>query len=162
MIVRLEDFKNEASIPGLLPESDFASPANDIIRESVEDYIAKYEPQFLRDFLRDEDIDRFFNYSELADSDQTDSVLNGQLARLRFSISCFVAFHWFRSQTNTMIGGVVLGSENGRNVSLGDTMVTLWNQMVANNIVLHKDIYGDGLKYDKGNELFRNVNGLNI
>jgi len=161
MIVRTEDFRCEARIPGLLPASQ-ASPVNVVILETVNQYIEKYEPMFMRDFgftaTETADIE---DYAAKKEEEQEDEVMNNVLARLRVSLSHYVAFMWFRSQVNTPIGGVVLESENGKRVSTLDTQVTVWNQMVDNNRELFTSLFPDGSRHMHG-ELFHHINKWNI
>jgi hypothetical protein len=161
MIVRTEDFRCEARIPGLLPASP-ASPVNSVILETVNQYIEKYEPIFMRDFgFTDAETADIEEYAAKKEADQNDEVMNNVLARLRVSLSHYVAFMWFRSQVNTPIGGVVLDSENGKRVSTLDTQVTVWNQMVDNNIELFTSLFPDGSRHMHG-ELFHHINKWNI
>lgn len=160
MILRTEDFKCEASIPGLLPESDLASPMNEVVRETVEGYIEKYEPQFIRDFgMSQEEYDNMDEFASNDEQQQNDDEMKGRLNLIRFSLSHYVAFHYFRVQTNALIGGVALQSENGSRVSLERTLVLLWNQMVSNNKELHNRIYGDN---EPDTEIFKEINIWNI
>lgn len=162
MILQVADFRNEARIPGLLPESDLASPMNEVILESVESYIDKYEPDFMRRFTTREKYEEILEYISLPESDRNDDRMDSIVARLKFSLSHYVAFYWFRTEMNTPIGGVSLQSENGTRIPTADIQVTLWNQMVANNKALYPDLNGKESPCGRENEIFEIVNKFNI
>ena len=158
MILRFEDFKCEAGIAGLFPESDLANPVNQAVREEVSDYMAKYEPQFIRDFgMTQEEYSELDSYSK--QEQQEDERKNAILQRLRFSLAHYVAYWWLRSQTVMPIGGVVLGSENGERTSTADTQALLWNQMAANSADLYHEMYRRG---HPGTGVFRCINSMGI
>ena len=154
MITRYEDFKVEAKIPALEPVVDPISPNSAVVQEVVSSYINKYEPRFASKFFKSAD-----DYQDMvplaAKQDPTDEEKE-LLELLRFSLSHYIAFYYFRSQKNTPIGSVVLESENGTRTSLEDTLILLWNQMVENNEVLWDKIYDE--KRCRCNDLFRKVN----
>ena len=158
MILRFEDFKEEAAIPGLFTGGNLANPVNDVVRERLSDYIGKYEPQFIRDFgMNESEYKSLCEYTSTQQND--DERTNNILARLRFSLSCYVAYWWHRSQTLTPIGGVVLGSENGERTSTADTQTLLWNQMVSNSTCLYHEMYN---KRCPDTEVFRTINSMGI
>ena len=158
MILRFEDFKAESAIPGLFTESDLANPVNDAVRERMSEFIGKYEPQFIRDFgMNESEYESLREYSDLERNDEERT--NNIIARLRFSLSCYVAYWWNRSQTIAPIGGVMLGSENGERTSTADTQTLLWNQMVWNNTDLYHEMYMKGCP---DTEVFRTINSMGI
>lgn len=158
MILRLEDFLCEARIAGLFSGGGLESPANSAIRSGVEDYIAKYEPQFIRDFGMPQsqyaDLDAYAEQVE-----QDDEMKNAVIRRLRFSLSHYVSYWWLRSQTVTPIGGVELGSENGKRISTADTQAMLWNQMAENSLDLYHEMYRKG---HPDTEVFRHINSMGL
>lgn len=158
MLLRTEDFKCEAGIAGLFPGGDLASPVNDAIRGGVEDYIAKYEPQFIRDFGMPQS--EYRELAEYADGfRQEDGRKNAILARLRFSLAHYVSYWWLRSQTVTPVGGVALGSENGGRTPTADTQAHIWNQMAANSRDLYHEMYRRG---HPDTEVFRCINSMGV
>lgn len=154
MITRYEDFKVEAAIPALEPVVDPLSPNSAVVQEVVSSYINKYEPMFAAKFFKSSA--DYQTMVELSEKQHPTEEEAEKLALLRFSLSHYIAFYYFRSQKNTPIGSVVLESENGTRTSLEDTLILLWNQMVENNEVLWSMIYDE--KYCKCNELFVKVN----
>ena len=157
MILGFSDFKVEAKIPGLLAATPTSSPHNTIVQEVVRSYIEKYEPLFLRQFFDTADeIASIEEYASLPADQRTDEDKNELLADLKKSLSHYVAFYYFRSQTNTPIGAVKLQGDNGERVSFTETLVLLWNQMVDNNVFIRKSLLS---KNDvKKNDIFIKIN----
>lgn len=160
-ILRMDDFTLEARIPGLLP-ADPANPGNSVVYDIVEEYVGRYEEEFAEKFFPDiEDYQSLLDYSQLPEHEQDDEEKNSNLSRLRFSISRYVAYWYNRNQTNTGIGTVELGSENGRRTDPTELLVKLWNDMVSCNTRLFRDMYGNDAK-PAGDELFLRSNRYGI
>ena len=130
---------------------------NEVVRENVVSYIEKYEPQFVLDLGIPQPVyQELCEYAGLETQDDEDK--NRILKLLRFSLSHYVAYWYFRSQTNSPIGGVELASENGNRVSLNRQVTLVWNQMVANNSVLVNELGA----VPPDNQLLKEVNLWNL
>lgn len=163
MILTIDDFKAEAQIPGLLPSVGTASPNNLVVRERVEAFISKYEPDFLLKFFggdreRPQELEE---YNGRPDEERTDGLLNALTEALKQPLSYYVAFHYLRhgTVTPTRIGGVVMQGENGRVASNSSLCVLLWNQMRGMNIRIYNDLLAEVFPMT---EIFRTVTDTNL
>lgn len=163
MILTVNDFKDEAQIPGLVPSAGTASPNNIVVMERVEGFIAKYEPLFLLKFFgKDrERAEALEAYSGRPVAERTDDAANALLEALKAPLSHYVAFHYLRhgTVTPTRIGGVVMQGENGRVASNSSLCVLLWNQMCEMCIAVYAELLGGE---HPETEVFRMVNDLNL
>ena len=163
MILTVNDFKDEAQIPGMFPAAGTASPNNLVVQERVQGFIAKYEPDFLLKFFN---MDRgraeaLEEYSGRPEAERTDDLMNRLVEALKAPLSHYVAFHYLRHQTvtPTRIGGVVMQGENGRVTSNSSLCMLLWNQMREMCIAVYAELLGGE---HPETEVFRMVNDLNL
>ena len=133
MIVTLQDFKNEAKIPGLKPIIGNNSDVNSAIQSEIQGFIEKYEPKYLLQFFgNSSSVDSFVEYVNLPEDERKDEEKNTLIAIFKVTIAYFVAFYYFREKTvfNTGIGAVVPQGENGEKTNNVQRSVFIWNQMV--------------------------------
>ena len=158
MLLTIADFDNDARIPMLLPVDHTTDPMYNVVIAEVESYIGKYEPLFMDMFFKDSEM-----YSTLLEYDEyhsEDSEMYDKLiSSLRRSLSHYVSFHYHRSRIVTPIGGVELQSAGGKRTSLIDTQVTLWNQMVDNNLYIYRHLLESA---HPKTEIFTKINSFNL
>ena len=163
MILTIDDFKAEAQIPGLVPSAGTAAPNNIVVRERVEAFIAKYEPDFLLKFFGGdrERADALEEYCGRPEEERTDERLDALAMALKAPLSHYVAFHYLRHGTvsPTRIGGIVMQGENGRVAGNSSLCVLLWNQMRGMNIGIYNDLLVEAFPMT---ELFRTVTDTNL
>lgn len=139
MIVRIEDFKGEATIAGIYRDSNIYDARQNALADVLNEYIEKYEPMLLEMLFDVEDIEAINTYAENGCDD--DERMNNVLRMLRCSISHFVAFYFMRRQMMTPIGAINAQGDEGVKVTSCNQLVLLWNQMVDNNMKLHNYYY---------------------
>ncbi len=163
MILTINDFKAEAQIPGLVTSVGTAGPNNIVVRERVEAFIAKYEPDFLLKFFGGdrERADALEEYCGRPAEEKNDGQLNSLVEALKEPLSHYVAFHYLRHGTvsPTRIGGIVMQGENGRVASNSSLCVLLWNQMRGMNIRIYDDLLAEVFPMT---EIFRTVTDTNL
>lgn len=160
MIPRIEDFKNDASIPNLRQVANVSEPLIDSVYKSLVDLAEVYEYKYLIDFYGDEDLAQ-----SVIDLSTTRETLTEEQEMLlnyfRTPIAYYLAFHYSRQQAikNAGIGGVQMNAENGiRNNSI-ELQKRIWNYMVERTKVIYSAIVGD--EYPN-TDIFVKINHLNI
>lgn len=149
-IVELEDFKCEATIPGMLPAAGSLSPNNIVIQGKVKEFRDKYEKKYLEYFFElDPDCkEQFISNSEFVET-------------IKPAIVNYIAYYYLRNDTvaNTPIGAVIKQGENGRKTNNTSRLCKLFNETVK----ISRDIYISYLKKSCPiNEIFKPINEFNL
>jgi hypothetical protein len=149
-IVELEDFKCEATIPGMFPAVGSLSPNNVVIQEKVKEFRDKYEKNFLNYFFDND-----------PDSKVTFLSNTSEVEKLKPAIVNYIAYYYLRNDTvaNTPIGAVIKQGENGRKTNNTPRLCKLFNEAVK----ISRDTY---ISYFKKscpiNEIFKPLNEFNF
>lgn len=149
-IVELEDFKCEASIPGMFPAAGTVSPNNIIVQEKVNEFIDKYEKKYLEFFFA-------------LDPESKDSFLSNssEVEKLKPAIVNYIAYYYLRNDTvaNTPIGAIIKQGENGRKTNNTSRLCKLFNEAVK----ITRDTYTSYFKKTCPiNEIFKPINEFNL
>lgn len=160
MIVRFEDFKAESRIAGMYENANPLDSRVNTIKESLQEYIDKYEPIMLSMLLKECDIATIEEYASLDECDQGSYKLTRVLELLRKAISHYVWFYYNRSQFTTSVGAVRYNPEGGASVTSIDTQVLLWNQMVDVCKEVFTFYYGTSCYPEE--EIFVKINTFNF
>lgn len=149
-IVKLEDFKCEASIPGMFPAAGTVSPNNIIVQEKVNEFIDKYEKKYLEFFFA-------------LDPESKDSFLSNssEVEKLKPAIVNYIAYYYLRNDTvaNTPIGAIIKQGENGRKTNNTSRLCKLFNEAVK----ITRDTYTSYFKKTcPKNEIFKSINEFNL
>ena len=160
MIPKIEDFKNDASIPNLRQVANVSEPLIDSVYKSLVDLAEVYEYQYLRDFYNDETLAQtVINLSTTRETltEEQETLLN----YFRTPIAYYLAFHYSRQQAtrNAGIGGVHLNAENGTRSNSIELQKRIWNYMVERTKVIYSAIIDD--EYP-ATDIFVKINHLNI
>lgn len=148
-IVKLEDFRCEAAIPGLFPVAGTVSPNNVVIQNKVNEFIEKYEKRFL---------DLFFE-NEATKQDLIEN--EGFCELIKPAIVNYIAYWYLRDTTaqNTPIGATIKQGENSKRVSNSQRLVQLFNEAVEINKTVFEIYY---YRPFPDNELFYKINTFNL
>ena len=159
MILSYHNFKESRTrIAGIdaLRDGCHTESAQRIIND-IEDYIAIYEPRFLRKLLG-------LNYQKVIanNKDLEDMLINSKGG---YSvIAAYVYFFYMRDHAtvNTQAGEKVFVSENTVNASANARLATLWNDMVDECRFIAKNIGDRAVAPDWDAEIFHKINTFNL
>ena len=149
-IVELEDFKCEASIPGMFPTAGTVAPNNIVIQGKVKEFRDKYEKTFLNYFFDND-----------PDSKATFLSNTSEVEKLKPAIVNYIAYYYLRNDTvaNTPIGAVINQGENGRRTNNSQRMCKMFNDAVK----ITQETYTSYFKKScPTNEIFKSINEFNF
>lgn len=149
-IVELEDFKCEASIPGMFPAAGTVAPNNVVIQEKVKEFRDKYEKKYLEFFFE-------------MDPESKDQIISNSefVKKIKPAIVNYIAYYYLRNDTvaNTPIGAVIKQGENGRKTNNTPRLCKLFNEAVK----ISRDCYISYFKKSSPiNEIFTPINEFNF
>ena len=167
MIVEFSDFKGEAMIPDLKPEIGTEDPINTATQNELQEFIDKYEWEYLLQFLGSEKaVSELYDYFNFPEEEKTDEEKNNLLKSLKTIIPNFIAFYWFRNETvkNTGIGAVIPQGQNSKRTNNFDRSVKIFNEMVVKSRELFVSYFNCRFpikRYNKVTEEFEIVDIFN-